>query len=64
MTRPEIIEHLEAHVCGLQVCVICGGENDDAHDSLPHCFEAVDMTSVLIAAADELRRIGVGQQND
>lgn len=37
-------------------CDACGGENDDAHDSLPHMFEPPDVVEVFLK---ELKETGL-----
>lgn len=36
-------------------CCLCGGENDDWHDALPHSFQPIDLLDVFLAAARDDR---------
>jgi hypothetical protein len=50
-TDEELVRGIEAVIAGHGRCRVCGDENVDEHDELPHPFVAPDPLDVFLAAA-------------
>lgn len=56
LRREEIENALTVVIQSWGRCRICGDENNDAHDSVPHGYEACDYTALFL---DELHGVGL-----
>jgi hypothetical protein len=50
-TDAELARGLDAVIVGWNRCAVCGGENDDWHDALPHAFALPDRVNLFLEAA-------------